>query len=321
MALFDRKMREDPRIEANCHRIVHHIGSAALARYEGNVAKAFAEGSASCWSGYYHGILERAFYGKPANRLGQIARGLCDDSGIRRTQFLAYQCVHGLGHGLMIQTGYDLPKVLSLCEGLRTAWDQTSCDSGVFMENIATSTASPSAKSVASSRWLKDDDPVYPCTSRVVPERHKLYCYLMVTSRILETNGYDFRETAERCRGVPRKWVRTCFQSYGRDASSYSRRAAAATLRLCRIAGSYAEECIWGAVRDMTSNDAGGARAARVCRLAARGQRERCFRGIGTVLGSLAATPEERAAACRRITRPYAAACLAGAGGGPARRS
>src|SRR5687767_11729759 len=54
LRVFDRMMLTDKAVDGNCHRIVHSIGSASLARYQGNVAKAFAEGSASCWSGYYH---------------------------------------------------------------------------------------------------------------------------------------------------------------------------------------------------------------------------------------------------------------------------
>jgi hypothetical protein len=63
LELFDQAMARDQQIEANCHRIAHTIGSAALAKLEGNVSEAFARGSASCWSGYYHGILERSFTG------------------------------------------------------------------------------------------------------------------------------------------------------------------------------------------------------------------------------------------------------------------
>ena len=40
--------------------------------------------------------------------------------------------VHGLGHGLMIQTGYDLPTALAVCGGLRTRWDHLTCSNGVF---------------------------------------------------------------------------------------------------------------------------------------------------------------------------------------------
>ena len=45
IALLEPKMGTDSAILADCHRIVHSIGAAALARYKGNVAKAFAEGS------------------------------------------------------------------------------------------------------------------------------------------------------------------------------------------------------------------------------------------------------------------------------------
>ncbi len=39
---FDDAIEANPDVRANCHRIVHMIGSASLQRYEGDVAKAFA---------------------------------------------------------------------------------------------------------------------------------------------------------------------------------------------------------------------------------------------------------------------------------------
>ena len=119
LTLFDEQIASDELVRADCHRIGHVIGSAAFARYEGNVAKTFALGSSTCASGYYHGILERAFVGvNTKTKLVDVARALCDGSGVRRRGFLDYQCRHGLGHGLMIQTGYDLPLALSTCAEL-----------------------------------------------------------------------------------------------------------------------------------------------------------------------------------------------------------
>ena len=63
LRIFDQRIASDPAVEAACHRIVHMIGSASLARFKGNVSQAFTAGSASCNSGYYHGILERALVG------------------------------------------------------------------------------------------------------------------------------------------------------------------------------------------------------------------------------------------------------------------
>jgi hypothetical protein len=303
--LFDRLMTTDDAVEGNCHRIVHMIGSASLARYHGNVAKAFAEGSASCWSGYYHGILSNAFTDVELDDIGSASRGLCDDEEIRATDYLAYQCVHGLGHGLMIYTGYNLPLSLETCDELETEWDQSSCSGGVFMENVTPSLGS-------TTEWLKDDDPVYPCNA--VANRHKYYCYLMVTSRILEVNGYDWEETAATCRGVEKDWVAICFQSYGRDASGSTRQDAAEIIRICGLAARWESDCIYGAARDITSNDANSTRSRELCEAAEGSLKDVCYDGIGTILRSLSADEEEVRQACAEATTQYLMACLRGAG-------
>ena len=306
LSLFDARMRSDRGVEAGCHRIAHTIGSAALARFKGDVAEAFVQGSASCWSGYYHGILERAFTGvSSTERLAEVARGVCDDADIRSTSFLAYQCVHGLGHGLMIYSGYNLPYSLSICDRLASDWDQTSCTGGVFMENISSTYG-------VRSRWLRDDDLVYPCNA--VKERHKLYCYLMVTSRVNQANGYDWEKTAAVCRTVEADWVRTCFESYGRDASGFTRQSPAKAARICTLARRFASSCFFGAARDMTSNYANGERAGELCRLARPRVQARCFYGIGTILGNIAASNRERRTLCADVTpRKLLASCLEGA--------
>jgi hypothetical protein len=307
MALFDEKLVSDRAIEANCHRIVHTIGSASLARFDGNVPKAFALGSSSCWSGYYHGILERAFTGVSSlDGLGEAAREICDGDDIRRTTFLYYQCVHGLGHGLMIRSAYDLPFSLKVCDKLATDWDQTACTGGVFMENISSTYG-------VKSKWIKEDDPVYPC--QTVKERHKLYCYLMVTSRINELNGYDWKKTSAVCRGVEENWVTTCFESYGRDASGFTRQNPRKAARLCSFAKGYAGSCLYGAARDMTSNYANGVQAGKLCSLGPLGYRAQCFFGIGTIVGDLHPTKEARRDACAQASpRRFFPNCMTGAG-------
>lgn len=310
LAVFVQRMGTDATVESGCHRIAHMIGSASLAHYRGNVPKAFAEGSSACWSGYYHGILEHAFARADTTRkLAGIARTVCSGNSIRRTTYLAYQCVHGLGHGLMLQTGYNLPLSLSICDRLGTRWDRTSCTGGVFMENVSAATNSGFG---FKSPWLRKNDLVYPCDA--VKSRHKLYCYLMVTSRILPANHYDWAATARICARVERGWSATCFQSYGRDADGFTRQNPRRVLSLCRLAGAGQEECIYGAARDMTSNYSNGRRASTLCTLAPAEHRARCFQGIGTILGGLRVTSEDRVAACREVTRTYLAACARGSG-------
>jgi cytochrome c553 len=301
--LFEDKMADQP-VEADCHRIAHTIGAASLEHYEGSVAQALANGRATCWSGYYHGVVERSFVGSSRAQLPGRSREICKDPDIRRTSFLAYQCVHGLGHGLMIHTGYDLPGSLKVCDQLETAWDADSCEAGVFMENVSSSYG-------IKSRWLRDNDLIYPCNT--IAEKYKLYCYLMVTSRILEANGYDWAKTVATCRRSDRGWVATCFQSLGRDASGNSRQNVPRILELCGLAGNMTRECIYGAARDITSNDASPRRAKVLCESAAPRFRGYCFEGIGTIIGGFHPYREGRRAACRAVTTRYFQDCARGA--------
>jgi cytochrome c5 len=296
-------MASDPTIERNCHRIAHAMGRAGLARL-GDPGRAFAQGSAVCWSGYYHGILEGGFAGTAGKDLAKKARSLCSDPSLRRDRFLLYQCVHGLGHGLMLITAYDLPRALGTCSRLATHWDQQSCVSGVFMENF-------SSFYQVRSKWLRSDDLLYPCGT--VARRHKYYCYDQVTSRVLRKVHWNWHRTARICRGAERDWVGVCFESFGRDVSSVVRDDRRRAIELCRIAGRNMTDCVYAVARDIVNEDAGRyRRALRFCLGAPLDLRPRCFNGIGTVVAVLEESTPRRRATCRRLSRRWASACIAG---------
>jgi hypothetical protein len=302
LALFDRRMRTDNSVLVDCHRIAHAIGSAALAHFKGNVARAYSHGSAICASGYFHGILERAFVHVFTDRgLVRVARTICGGSNLRRFGFLDYQCVHGLGHGLMMQTGYDLPLSLSICAHLQTRWDEVSCTGGVFMENGSTVYG-------LRSQWLKDSEPLYPCNW--VKLRYKASCYLRVTTQVYKTNGADWGKTAKSCQSLETQWRRFCFRSYGRDAVGSSRgEGADVIVDRCRIAGEGEGDCLYGAARTLADTTADPRPAAAFCRRAPSAGQSSCFSGVGVVVGLLEATNARRSAACVRLTPDYARAC------------
>jgi hypothetical protein len=308
LALFSRDIKTNRIVEDSCHRIAHTLGAASLAHYHGDVYRALAHGSFVCWSGYYHGVLEHALQNvRTRAEYVAVARRACQGELVRRTTWIAYQCVHGLGHGLMLQSGDNLPFALSVCDRLQTVWDRSSCSGGVFMENINAGNGLSQGK----TRWLRKNDPVYPCNA--VSLHHKLYCYLMVTSRILQANGYDWSRTARICRQVERRWVSTCFQSFGRDADGYSVERPANVLRLCGITGTHEGDCLYGAARDMTADLSSGTRAAGLCKRAPVRYRARCFYGVGTIVGSFSAKPSASDGACAALSKQYAAACRRGA--------
>src|SRR5919201_6233022 len=299
-------MRSNRLVDGGCHQIAHEIGHAGYIRYHDNAAQALAHGSMTCWSGYYHGVIERAFGGVPRSKVAAIAGKLCTGREITRTYFLLYQCVHGLGHGLMIYSLNDLPYSLRVCDSLATRWDQSSCTGGVFMQNFL-----PGPMQLTPTKWLKRSDLLYPCDT--VKSRDKLYCYLMITSRILPVVHYDWRKAAAWCNRAEKAWIATCFQSLGRDASGFSVQNPRRIVQICRVAGSIERECIYGGSRDLTSNDAGPRRATEMCLLAPAATRSYCFYGIGTILGGFANEAAARRAKCNVVPAAYRNDCYRGA--------
>lgn len=294
-------------IEADCHRIVHYIGSASLARYDLNVAKAFAEGSTLCASGYYHGILERSFTGiETKTQLAEVARSLCTGAGFRRYGFLDHQCRHGLGHGLMIQSGYDLPLASSICSRLQTGWDEVACLGGTFMENATTKFGYRSA-------WLDDEDPLYPCEVIAAPLRNA--CYSRAPYRVVELNGRVFSQAARLCAGVPERWAVPCFRGYGREVWGEAQRNPAKIVALCRLADKRQGDCLYGAAR-ATADSAGTVglrRASTLCSLAPASARAGCLGGLGAIVGLLYPSERARRSACVRWSGGDADACMLGA--------
>jgi hypothetical protein len=296
--------------DPSCHRVVHMVGAATLARNHGNVARTFAQGSSICWSGYYHGVLERAFAGIKSYNAASLAaksRALCSDRQVRASSWLTYQCLHGLGHGLMITTGLQLPLSLDVCRRLDGAWDQTACKGGVFMENVITSYG-------GKSPYVRDDDPLYPCDW--VREADKYTCYQQATTRIIRVVGTDWAKIAKTCSNAERRWVSTCFGSLGQTASSLGFRKPSNIIKTCDFARPYGgeRECIRYAAMDIAGTYSGGTEASKLCTRTLANLRGSCYEAIGRMLRHLRNTTVARDAECRSIAAraAYVAQCIAG---------
>jgi mono/diheme cytochrome c family protein len=304
--LLSQKIATDPSIESTCHPIAHTIGAGALLRFRGNVGKAFGEGAPTCGSGYYHGLLQWKLAGVTSGKVASVARSVCNTGSIRANAYDYYQCVHGLGHGLMLYTRYDLPKALDLCHQLTTSYDSVSCTGGVFMENQQSSYG-------IHSKYLKKNDLLYPCD--VVKDEDKLYCYLLVTSYILPQVGYDWKKAADWCRKSDTNFVQYCFQSYGRDASGTAREDPDGIIQNCSNAGSGERECIFGAVRDILNNNPSDVRSKQLCQKVGSEFRSYCTYGIGSIVGTYYSTAAQQHAACVKFSPAgELSECLSGAG-------
>ncbi|HEU4424756.1 MAG TPA: hypothetical protein VFR67_19700 [Pilimelia sp.] len=235
-------------VKGNCHQLVHVVGRAAGDKF-GDVAKAYADGDNFCWSGYYHGVMESILtkigVAEVKTKLNTICAGISTD---QKYSFYHYNCVHGLGHGVMAVNNNELFDALTTCDSLTDWWERESCFGGVFMENIM-SEFNPDHE----TKYLKTDDLMYPCNA--VNQTYKQQCFLMQTSHALQVTGYDFDRVFALCDKVESGFRPTCYQSLGRDASGNTISDAIRTRDICMRGRDFdaRSNCIVGAVKDFVS--------------------------------------------------------------------
>jgi hypothetical protein len=172
------------------------------------------------------------------------------------------------------------------------------------------------------TKWLSTKNLLYPCNSKLVQRRDKLYCYLLVTSHILPNTGGDWEKTADWCRRAEKgkdyageTWTDVCFQSYGRDVSGAAVHDPGRIATLCAMAGSGEKECLYGAVRDVLNNNSSDLGAKTLCEGVKPAFRSRCYFGIGSILGTQHADLPGKRAACEVFARGRDLNdCLSGAG-------
>ena len=260
-AFEDAKQREKTNSYAlsMCHPIVHVIGHAAVEQFD-SVAAAFQHGDDHCWSGYYHGVMEGIIARIGRDKLAQQIGMICAEiPGKENYSFDFYNCIHGLGHGVMAANGIELFDSLELCSRLTGSWEKSSCYSGVYMENVMVDYRGQHTK------YLKTEDPVYPCNA--VEDQYKNDCFMMQTSYMLKVAAGDFKKVFEICAAVEEDYRTTCYQSLGRDAASRSSNDVLATKTSCEL-GMNAEaktHCIIGASKNFVSALHDNQRANSLC--------------------------------------------------------
>jgi hypothetical protein len=246
-------------VKTNCHQIAHVIGRTASKKYS-DISAAYNEGDNFCWSGYYHGVMEGVANSLGTDKLLAQLDTICDgteQSG--RYSFYHYNCVHGLGHGLMVVYENELFQSLDACDGLTDEWEQQSCYGGVYMENVMAE-HNPDH----TTKYLKRDQPLYPCTE--VQEKYKHSCYMMQTSFALVALDQDYNKVFELCSTVG-DYSAICYQSLGRDASGSTTSDPTRTRDLCML-GQHIEaqkNCVKGAVKDFISYHHDDKEALKFC--------------------------------------------------------
>ena len=276
-----------------CHDAAHEAGRVA---YETFGPAAFVLSGHECQAGALHGSIEALFADRGTSRLAEDIAAVCATAA---NPFLAHQCHHGVGHGLMAWTSYEIHEALELCDVIGEEQNRASCHSGVFMENVV---GGLSGLMGHTTEYLRTDDPHYPCD--VVAADYTDDCYAFQTTHMLDVFGGDLAAVAATCAELSGNARRLCFYSYGRNVGNVTRGEPARAVGLCghAPAGSDYEECITGTAQDRFWETTGAADAVVVCSLTeAADAAEACWWTIIERAGDLFFDEAGRRSFCDRL--------------------
>jgi hypothetical protein len=249
VALVKQQYDKNPYVKSQCHSLTHAVGRAALSKYK-DIAITFAHGDHFCASGYYHGTFEQISEERGADYLIKNANKICVPFADKNRYHLDhYNCVHGVGHGLLGAAGSDLFKALKACDKLADTWERSSCHSGVFMQNVMIE-QSPDESVNRKSAFLRREEPMYPCTA--VADKYKVGCYIFQSSYALTVTGYDYRRVFSLCQEAGTWYQDVCYGSMGRDASGNSQLNQQKTIETCYLGPTdrAVDGCIKGAAKN-----------------------------------------------------------------------
>ena len=140
-------------------------------------------------------------------------------------------------------------------------------------------------------------------------------CYLMQTSIILYLNHGDMADAARTCDVLPVMTRATCYQSLGRDISSYTLQHPDESIQRCSLGSpDYQPWCYVGVVKnfiDVTSKAESG---LSFCpKVPGQTNRLKCYEAVGEEVWALTSNDTERNAVCKHVEGEFSEACRYGA--------
>jgi hypothetical protein len=317
------------------HDYSHVIGINAWSPGK-NIGEVYLQCTELFQSGCYHGVIQ-AFFAYNGTDSASVAALCRDTPGINNSGWLRFQCVHGIGHGLVQTYTMNLPRALTGCDKLGNPWDAESCYGGAFMEFIVggrgqshhvhlvpKQDSAPAADAVDHAHMVHDSSPpfkvreptdlLYPCS--VLGDKYQRACYQMQAGLVVEQTGLDFVKISAVCDSAPEPMRATCYQGIGTYVSGVTSRDPEESIRLCSLGSTrYRPRCFVGLVKnfvDVTANPDDGLALCRI--LVPVDIATSCYHAVGEEVAVLYVSMSKRDEVCARVESKYRNACRYGAG-------
>lgn len=239
-------------------------------------------------------------------------------------------CFHGLGHGVLAYVGYDLEKAIMLCKKAGTKeyaqGEYVECVGGTVMEMLS-GVHDRTAWGLQAEKYLKKDDPLFPCTADFMSREVRPVCLAHITPNLflaaglnlasLDPAGYPrafrFCEALPKSASVERE---SCYGGFGKEFITLARERdirdlgsmGPTELRKVREwcnAAEHVQGKKWCENYALASLFWGGESEADAsfafCELAQGSERNECFRQLGGHIGYYLEGTARGTALCLRL--------------------
>ncbi len=299
---------DNPAVYARCHEVTHYLSRTEYTKTQ-SIPQVYASCNSTCHGGCYHGVLEQ--YLKDTNlspnsqQITQTIAQLCSQVRNTALPLVLYECFHGLGHAAMFVTDMEVPLSLKLCDSLDDQANRDRCYGGVFMENSSSSTSTTHP-----GKYVKADDPMYPCN--ILDERYLRLCYRYQSSHFALITGHNWSQTADLCLKVPQEYQLDCFRTIGTNQVGFTQDLNIMKSN-CQLMPTpeFQSICISGVIASFAYRFVGDLeKMVAFCSQVSSDHKPTCFSQIGTSLKDWIATPTQAQALCNQIPNPqYATWC------------
>ncbi|MDB5160866.1 MAG: exported protein of unknown function, partial [Candidatus Saccharibacteria bacterium] len=209
LAIYQQKYPS--RMTGDSHEWAHVVGRQTAVTF-GISGQSFLKCPTMFNYGCMHGFFEEALGHAKSTKdaVDQICGKL--ETNQSYSEKFKFYCYHGVGHGIMQSTNYDLGAALTICDSISTPMGQDGCWQGVFMENI-----NAEARGEAQAGVFSTTDPLAPCDK--VADKYQHECYINHAAHLVQTfNSVSLASSA--CLKASSAQVTACLESIGLMATN-----------------------------------------------------------------------------------------------------
>jgi len=308
LSTFTQLVSQFDENKIECHETAHHLG-AFLYPYVGkDLTKAFEYAGQGCGGAIYHGIIQNYFAIQRYNDVDPDTIKIvdvCPRFEDHPYEIERWQCLHGIGHGLIVAYDYDVFSAVKRCNVFESGWEQISCSKGIFMQN--------NVKYVESREGNFDEDNIlYPCNE--VDAKYAPRCYHYHPTYILIQNGGSIKKSFADCDRIgPDEFVKYCYHGMGRQMLPATEGKMSLINQFCQMGEQqqFHTDCFRGMVMILVNNDRDPEEGFVFCKNIPDTAKEDCYDGLGKWITMLQPDDEQRSKECSRAeSLEYFATCM-----------